>query len=150
MDKNTIINQVVNEAYKNLTSLVEIRATAFGGLFGMIIPERKIKELAEYTDEIINNLYIRFCEYLAEKIDTNDMEFILYKSFCYNNPSKDLIEDCFKIVNDNIKKKQSSNETTTLLKSLNSLRSKYNEEDITKALDTIFDILLDYYSIIKK
>ena len=85
----------------------------------MIIPERKIKELAEYTDEIINNLYIRFCEYLAEKIDTNDMEFILYKSFCYNNPSKDLIEDCFKIVNDDIKKKQSSNETTTLLKSLN-------------------------------
>lgn len=33
MDKNTIINQVVNEAYNNLTSLVEIRATAFGGLF---------------------------------------------------------------------------------------------------------------------
>lgn len=38
MDKNTIINQVVNEAYKNLTSLVEIRVTAFGELFGMIIP----------------------------------------------------------------------------------------------------------------
>ena len=57
MDKNTIINQVVNNAYNNLTSLVDFEATDLGGLFGMIIPESKFEELAKYTDEIINTLY---------------------------------------------------------------------------------------------
>ena len=73
----------------------------------------------------------------------------VYKSFCYNEPKKDLIEDCFKIVNNDIKNKQSDKESTTLLKSLSSLQTKYSEEDMEKSLNTIFDILLDYYSIVK-
>lgn len=148
MENNTIINQVVNQAYSDLTGLVDLKATAFGGYFGMIIHESKIEELAQYVDEIINNLYIKFCNVLSGSVTGDDMEFIIYKSFCYNKPSETLIEDCFKIVNNDIKK-QSSEKKSTLLESLNSLKSKYSEEDISKALDTIFDILLDYYSIIR-
>ena len=77
------------------------------------------------------------------------MEFIIYKSFCFNNPSNELIKDCFKIVNTKILNKKSSN-NTTLFESLKSLQDKYNEEENSKALNTIFDILLDYYSIVKR
>lgn len=148
MEQNTIINQVVTQAYNDLTGLVDLKITALGGYFGMIIHESKIEELAQYVDEIINSLYIKFCDVLSESITDDDMEFIIYKSFCYNKPNENLIEDCFKIVNNDIKK-QSNKEKLTLLESLNSLKAKYSEEDISKALDTIFDILLDYYSIIK-
>ncbi len=149
MDNNTIINQVVNQAYNDLTGLIDLKATALGGYFGIIIPESRLEELMPFVDKIINGVYEKFCHILSASITDDDMEFIIYKSFCYNKPSKDLIEDCFKIVNDDIKNKQSSNTTTTLLKSLSSLPQKYNEEDTSKTLDTIFDILLDYYSIIK-
>lgn len=148
MEKNTIINQVVNQAYDDLTGLVDLKITVSGGYFGMIIHESKIEELAQYVDEIINNLYTKFCNVLSGSVTDDDMEFIIYKSFCYNKPNETLIEDCFKIVNNDIKK-QSSEKETTLLESLNSLKSKYSEEDISKSLDTIFDIILDYYSIIK-
>lgn len=150
MDKETIISQVVNKAYNNLISLVELRASIMGGYFGMIIPENRLEELAIYGDEIINTLYSKFCDCLSKKFKDDDIEFIMYKSFCSNNPSKDLIKDCFKIVNNDIKNKQSNNATATLLESLISLKDKYSEKDIEKSLDTIFDILLDYYSIIKK
>ena len=150
MDKDTIINQVVNEAYNNLTDLVNLRISAYGGIIGMIIPESKLMELAIYADEIINKLYIKFCNNLHGKIDIDSMKVEFYKSFCCNTPSKELINDCLEIVNNDIKKKQSSSETTTLLNSLNSLKPKHSEEDISKSLNTIFDILLDYYSIIKK
>ena len=149
MDKNTIISQVVNQAYSDFTGLVDLKISALGGYFGMIIHESKLEELMQYADEIINTLYTKFCDILSKSITDDDMEFIIYKSFCYNKPNKDLIDDCFKIVNDDIKNKQSSKETTTLLKSLSSLKAKYNEEDMGKSLDTIFDILLDYYSIAK-
>lgn len=150
MDKDTIINQVVNEAYNNLTDLVNLRISAHGGIIGMIIPESKLMELAIYADEIINKLYIKFCNNLHGKIDIDSMNVELYKSFCCNTPSKELINDCLEIVNKDIKKKQSSSETTTLLNSLNSLKPKYSEDDISKSLNTIFDILLNYYDNTKK
>lgn len=150
MDKDTIVNQVVNKAYYNLIGIVDVRATAIGGYFGMIIPESQFKGLANYCDEIINNLYKRLCNYLSNKITNDDMESITYKSFCCNDPKKELIKDCFEIVNSDIEHKQNSNKTSTLLESLTSLQSKYNEKDVSKSLDTIFDIILDYYSIIKK
>lgn len=150
MDKDTIINQVVNEAYNNLTDLVNLRISAVGGFFGMIIPENRLKELAIYADEIINKLYIKFCNNLRGKIDIDSMNVEFYKSFCYNTPSKNLINDCLEIVNNDIKNKQSSPETTTLLNSLNSLKPKYSEDDISKSLNTIFDILLNYYNNTKK
>ena len=40
-------------------------------------------------------------------------------------------------------------EFESYISSLNWLKAKYNEEDMGKSLDTIFDILLDYYSIAK-
>ena len=149
MDKKAIINQVVNEAYKNLTSIAELNANAIGGYFGLIIPEKKIRELISYSDDIVNLLFKKFCNNIANKITDNDMEFIIYKSFCFNDPSSELVQDCFKIVNDNLQNKKSSN-NTTLLESLNSLKLNHSEPELEKSLNTIFDILLDYYVIIKK
>lgn len=149
MEKKAIINQVVNEAYKNLTSIAELNANAIGGYFGLIIPEKKTKELISYSDEIVNLLFKKFCDDIANKISDDDMEFIIYKSFCFNNPSKKLMQDCFKIVNDNLQNKKSSN-NTTLLESLNSLKPNHSEQELEKSLNTIFDILLNYYVIIKK
>ncbi len=149
MDKKAIINQVVNEAYKNLTSIAELNANAIGGYFGLIIPEKKIRELISYSDDIVNLLFKKFCNNIANKITDDDMEFIIYKSFCFNDPSSELVQDCFKIVNDNLQNKKSSN-NTTLLESLNSLKLNHSEPELEKSLNTIFDILLDYYVIIKK
>lgn len=150
MDKETIINQVVNQAYSDLTGLVDFRvAGIIGGYFEMIIHESKLEELIPYADDIINTLYDKFCVNLSKSIKDDDVEFTMYKSFCYNKPNEDLIDDCFKIVNIDIKNKQSDKESTTLLKSLSSLQTKYSEEDMEKSLNTIFDILLDYYSIVK-
>ena len=149
MDKKAIINQVVNEAYKNLTSIAELNANAIGGYFGLIIPEKKIRELISYYDDIVNLLFKKFCNNIANKITDDDMEFIIYKSFCFNDPSSELVQDCFKIVNDNLQNKKSSN-NTTLLESLNSLKLNHSEPELEKSLNTIFDILLDYYVIIKK
>ncbi len=150
MAKETIINQVVKKAYKDLTGLVDFRvAGIIGGYFGIIIHDSKLEELTPYVDDIINTLYDKFCVNLSKNITDDDMEFIIYKSFCSNKPNKDLIDDCFKIVNNDIKNKQSDKNSTTLLNSLSSLQSKYSEEDMEKSLNTIFDILLDYYSIVK-
>lgn len=150
MDKKTIINQVVNQAYSDLTGLVDFRvAGIIGGYFEMIIHENKLEELIPYADDIINTLYDKFCVNLSKSIKDDDVEFTMYKSFCYNKPNEDLIDDCFKIVNIDIKNKQSDKESITLLKSLSSLQTKYSEEDMEKSLNTIFDILLDYYSIVK-
>lgn len=149
MDKKAIINQVVNEAYKNLTSIAELNANAIGGYFGLIIPEKKIRELISYSDDIVNLLFKKFCNNIANKITDDDMEFIIYKSFCFNDPSSELVQDCFKIVNDNLQNKKNSN-NTTLLESLNSLKLNHSEPELEKSLNTIFDILLDYYVIIKK
>lgn len=150
MDKNTIINQVVNQAYNDLTGLVDFKVSSIiGGYFEMIIHESKLEVLTPYVDDIINTLYDKFCVNLSKSIKDEDMEFIMYKSFCNNKPNEDLIDDCFKIVNNNIKNKQSDKKSTTLLKSLSSLQTKYSEEDMEKSLNTIFDILLDYYSIVK-
>lgn len=148
MDKKAIINQAVNEAYKNLTSIAELNVNAIGGYFGLIIPKRKIKELISYSDEIVNLLFKKFCDNIANKITDDDMEFIIYRLFCFNDPSKELMQDCFKIVNDNLQNKKSSN-NTTLLESLNSLKPNHSEQELEKSLNTIFDILLDYYLIIK-
>lgn len=150
MAKETIINQVVNKAYNNLTEFVDLKISAIiGGYFEMIIPSSKLEELIPFVDEIINNLYDKFCFNLSKSITDDDIEFVIYKSFCCNEPNKDLIDDCFKIVNNDIKNKQSSKESTTLFNSLSSLQTKYSEEDMEKSLNTIFDILLDYYSIVK-
>ncbi len=151
MAKESIINQVVKQAYNDLTGVIDFRvAGIIGGYFEIIIHESKLEELTPYVDDIINTLYDKFCVNLSKNITNDDMEFIIYKSFCNNKPNKDLIDDCFNIVNNDIKNKQSDKVSTTLLNSLSSLQAKYSEEDMEKSLNTIFDILLDYYSIVKK
>lgn len=150
MDKNTIINQVVENAYENLTSLVKYNINANGGYFGMIINKQNFDSIIDYINDITNSLYIKFCDNIYNNISDDDIEFIMYKSFCFNNPSEQLINDCFDIVNNDIKAKKSRKQTTPLTESLESLRGNYNEDEIHKTFDTIFDILLDYYSIIQK
>ena len=126
MAKETIINQVVEQAYKDLTGLVDFRVAGIvGGYFGIIIHDSKLEELTPYVNDIINTLYDKFCVNLSKNITNDDMEFIIYKSFCSNKPNKDLIDDCFKIVNNDIKNKQSDKDSTTLLNSLSSLQAKW-------------------------
>ena len=82
MDKETIINQVVNQAYNDLTGIIDLKILAIiGGYFEMIIHESKLEELTPYVDDIINALYDKFCVNLSKSITNDDMEFIIYKSF---------------------------------------------------------------------
>ena len=77
MDKKTIINQVVNQAYSDLTGLVDFRvAGIIGGYFEMIIHESKLEELIPYADDIINTLYDKFCVNLSKNITDDDIGLI--------------------------------------------------------------------------
>lgn len=149
MDKNAIIDEAVQKAYNNLKDIIELKAMVVGNYLGIIIPMSKFDELIEYADDILNKLFSKFCDEIADKVTDDDIEFINYKTFINNDPSEELINDCFKIVNNRITNKKSSNETT-LYSLLNSIKEKHSKEEIGKSLDTIFDILLDYYSIIRK
>lgn len=146
MEKETIIKQVVQKAYINLTQIAKLQCYLSGGYFGAIIPEKQFKDLIDYTNEIINDLFWKFCEELSSKITIEDTEMIMYKSFCFLKPNDDLVEDCFNLVNNVILNKKSSNETT-LLTLLKPLETKYSKKDLEQTLDIIFDILLDYYVI---
>lgn len=149
MEKEAIINEAVQTAYKNITSIVDLRLIIVGDYFSLMIPKSILENNIEYADEIINNVFWKLCNELSEKVTNDDMEFIMYKSFVNNNPSEKLIKDCFDIINNILSNKKSSN-NTTIFSLLDVLKDKYNEEEVSKSLNTIFDILLDYYSIIKK
>lgn len=150
MDKNAIINEAVQQAYNNLKSIVDLKILGvIGNYFSLIIPESKFNSLKDYVDEIIDKTFWKFCNELSNKVTKDDIEFIMYKSFVNNNPSGELIEDCFKIINDILINKKSSN-LTTLYSLLNPLKENYSKEEYEKSLDTIFDILLSYYSVIRK
>lgn len=145
MEKNTIINEAVQKAYKNITSIVDLRAMIVGDYFSLMVSQSNIN----YADDIINNVFWKLCDELSKKVTKDDMEFIMYKSFVNNDPSEKLIKDCFSIVNDTLSNKKSSNDTT-IFSLLDVLKDKYNKEEVSKSLNTIFDILLDYYSIVNK
>lgn len=149
MDKDVIIKEAVDKAYYRLTSIIEFKASIMGGYLSLIIPSQEIDKLSCFTDEIANQLFLKLCEEIKKTITSDDIEFIMYKSFSFNNPSKDLIEDCFIYINAILSNKKSSNETT-LYTILELLRKKYDTKELEKAFDTIFDILLDYHAIIKK
>ena len=148
MDNNSIVDKAVQEAYINLTSIVKLRITIIGDYFSLIIPESMLKEKENYVDEIVDKTFWKICDEISAKVTKDDMEFITYKSFVNNNPSEELIKDCFDIINNIINKKSSQN--TPLFSLLDSLKPKYKKEELNKSLNTIFDILLDYYEIIKK
>lgn len=149
MEKEAIINEAVQTAYKNITSIVDLRLIIVGDYFSLMIPNSILENNIEFADEIINNVFWKLCNELSEKVTNDDMEFIIYKSFVNNNPSEKLIKDCFDIINNILSNKKSSN-NATIFSLLDVLKDKYNEEEVSKSLNTIFDILLDYYSIIKK
>lgn len=149
MNKQTIINETVQTAYKNITSIIDLRLMVAGDYFSLMIPEKIIKEHIEYADEIVNNVFWKLCDEISKKVTSEDIEFIEYKSFVNNEPNKELVKDCFKIVNDILTNKNNDNETT-LYSLLNDLKDKYDKKEVSKSLDTVFDILLDYYSIIRK
>ena len=147
MGEENLINQTIENAYNNLKNIAELNIFVSNGYFGLIIPENKYYKLSPYVDKIINIVFEKICNDIRDKlknINTSELRFIEYKSFSSNNPSENLINDCYKIIDNFIQNKKDSDETN-LLEYLNSLKGKHELEDINKSLDTIFDILLNCY-----
>lgn len=99
MDKKTIINEAVQTAYKNVTSIIDLRLMIVGDYFSLIIPKSILKDNSECVDDIINEVFWKLCDEISPKVTKDDIEFVMYKSFVNNEPSEDLIKDCFSIVN---------------------------------------------------
>lgn len=149
MTKQEIINEAVQTAYTNITSIVDLDLIIVGNCVSYIIPQSILKNNSDYIDEIINNVFWKLMNEIKSNVTKDDMEFIEFKEFFSKNPSNNLIKDCFNIVNTNLENKKSSDEQS-LFSLLKSIETNHPKEEIEKSLDTIFDILLDYYSIIRK
>lgn len=149
MTKQKIINEAVQTAYTNITSIVDLDLIIVGNYVSYMIPQSILKSNPDYIDEIIDGVFWKLMNEIKSKVTRDDIEFIEFKEFLSKNPSSKLIKDCFDIVNTNLKNKKSSNEQSLFLL-LKSIETNYPKEEIEKSLDTIFDILLDYYSIIRK
>lgn len=147
MDKESIINQVVEKAYMDLKDIVNLNCYVLGGYFEMIIPESKVKELSFYTDEIVNQLFEKFCLQISKKITKADIQSISYYSYCFAIPNQQILAECFEFVNNAIFNNNGDKEKK-LYPFLKKLETKYNK-DAEEYLNIVFDILLDYYSIIK-
>ena len=146
MTKQKIINEAVQTAYTNITSIVDLDLIIVGNYVSYMIPQSILKNNPDY---IIDGVFWKLMNKIKSKVTRDDIEFIEFKEFLSKNPSSKLIKDCFDIVNTNLKNKKSSNEQSLFLL-LKSIENNYPKEEIEKSLDTIFDILLDYYSIIRK
>lgn len=149
MTKQKIINEAVQTAYTNITSIVDLDLIIVGNYVSYMIPQSILKNNPDYIDKIIDGVFWKLMNEIKSKVTRDDIEFIEFKEFLSKNPSSKLIKDCFDIVNTNLKNKKSSNEQSLFLL-LKSIENNYPKEEIEKSLDTIFDILLDYYSIIRK
>ena len=149
MTKQKIINEAVQTACTNITSIVDLDLIIVGNYVYYMIPQSILKNNPDYIDEIIDGVFWKLMNEIKSKVTRDDIEFIEFKEFLSKNPSSKLIKDCFDIVNTNLKNKKSSNEQSLFLL-LKSIENNYPKEEIEKSLDTIFDILLDYYSIIRK
>lgn len=149
MTKQKIINEAVQTAYTNITSIVDLDLIIVGNYVSYMIPQSILKNNPDYIDEIIDGVFWKLMNEIKSKVTRDDIEFIEFKEFLSKNPSSKLIKDCFDIVNTNLKNKKSINEQSLFLL-LKSIENNYPKEEIEKSLDTIFDILLDYYSIIRK
>lgn len=149
MTKQKIINEAVQTAYTNITNIVDLDLIIVGNYVSYMIPQSILKNNPDYIDEIIDGVFWKLMNEIKSKVTRDDIEFIEFKEFLSKNPSSKLIKDCFDIVNTNLKNKKSSNEQSLFLL-LKSIENNYPKEEIEKSLDTIFDILLDYYSIIRK
>lgn len=142
--KEDKINQVIEQAYTTLKNIAELNIHIMGGYLEVIIPKKEIETLSPYADEIINQLFWKFCKEISSKEEKEIPEQIIYHSFTFNTPSDSLLTDCNKIVREQITNKKSSS-NTTLYSLLSPLSLKYTKEEVEKTLDTIFDVLLSYY-----
>lgn len=149
MTKQEIINEAVQTAYTNITSIVDLDLIIVGNYVSYMIPQSIFKNNPDYINEIINNVFWKLMNEIKSKVTKDDIEFIEFKKFLIKNPSDELIKDCFNIINTNLENKKSSDEQS-LFSLLKPIETNYPKEEIEKSLDTIFDILLDYYSIIRK
>lgn len=146
MEKETIIGQVVEKAYIDLIDISKYKINLIGGYFEIILFRNDIKEIGQYIDEIMNNLVIKFCDTISKRITENDIINFKYKSYCCNQPSKELLDECLKFVNNNITNKKDS-KGATLTNFFDSLLPKFTKNELENTIDTVFDILLNYYSI---
>lgn len=134
-------NQMVEQAYTTLKNIAELNIYITGGYFELIISKEE-KTVQEYADEIINQLFWKFCHELFLKQESIP-KAIIYHSFTFNNPSDSLLKDCHQIIRDIIEGRKKN--TEPLYSLFSPLSTKYPKEELEKALDTIFDILLSYY-----
>ena len=148
MDKINTDNKYVEKALKNLKSIIDLKLLLIGDYLPLIVPKDILTSNLEYSEKIINDLFWKFCDELKDNVTNDDIEFIMYKSFVNNNPSDELINYCFEVVNDCITNQKNS-ETDSLKKLLDPIKDKISEDEFSKSLTTIIDILLDYYSIIR-
>jgi hypothetical protein len=133
--------QMVEEAYTTLKNIAELNIHITGGYFELIFANKK--EGQEEADQIINELFWKFCNELFFKKGKKVPKTIVYHSFTFINTSDSLLNDCHQIIRKQIDKKKRN--TDTLYSLLNPLTNKYPKEEVEKALDTIFNILLSYY-----
>lgn len=134
-------NQMVEEAYTTLKNIAELNIHITGSFFEIIFAKEK-EIVQENADEVINQLFWKFCNelFFEEKFIPKT---ITYHSFTFNNPSDSLLKDCHQIIRNIIDNKKKNGDTLYSL--LNPLSNKYPKKEIEKALDTIFNILLSYY-----
>ena len=139
MNKEKIINDAVMQAYNNLVAITEVRASFTSGYIETIagfLP----KESYEYLDEIINKLFWKFCQ--DKDNFKNEPNIFNYQTFCLNAPNEEVLIECLALVRNCI---QNKNNEKTLFSLLEPLKEKYPPSMHTNVVDTVFDILLNYY-----
>lgn len=129
MTKQKIINEAVQTAYTNITSIVDLDLIIVGNYVSYMIPQSILKNNPDYIDEIIDGVFWKLMNEIKSKVTRDDIEFIEFKEFLSKNPSSKLIKDCFDIVNTNLKNKKSSNEQSLFLL-LKSIENNYPKEEI--------------------
>ena len=106
MTKQKIINEAVQTAYTNITSIVDLDLIIVGNYVSYMIPQSILKNNPDYIDEIIDGVFWKLMNEIKSKVTRDDIEFIEFKEFLSKNPSSKLIKDCFDIVNTNLKNKK--------------------------------------------
>lgn len=134
------INEIVENAYENLIDIVQLNIHIMGGYFPIIAQTMEKEEIGPLFDEVINQLFWKFCS-LLEETDTLE-EWEAYNSFSLTETSEPFFKYILTLVNHAIENKKSSNRTT-LYSLLEVVKEKYPKE-AEKTLDTLFDILLNY------
>lgn len=137
MNKQKIIDEAVLKAYDNLVTIANLKANLSAGYIESLASFLP-KESYQYLDEIIDKLFWKFCLEIntSKKLDISN-----FHSLCFNIVENEVFNDCLKVIEDCLANK---NNEKNLFSLLNPLKEKYPSTNI---MDTIFDILIDYYII---